>query len=268
MKTVSFHNLTTEAQTRLLELQRYGTDKLVFHTSKRLRQVLMFVGGNCGLVILFLLTNNYLWTTTITIFLSAFTVATTYLLVRNGIAVAASRFSATKDFFAVTEAYVLKVSGGVISFYELDELDSVGYSNRVQKTHFGSHALDLVCGNIRYYVHLKSEIAAADAYDHITDNRKLFIEAVHRKDSKFLKNHLFIETVDTDDSLSQPTLKRPKSQLVIALLSLGLSFIAVFSAVSLNNYFDDKKSWEDAVSIGKASAFRTYMKGHKNHERS
>ncbi|HTK37794.1 MAG TPA: hypothetical protein VL325_04825, partial [Pyrinomonadaceae bacterium] len=140
MKTASFHNLTAEAQSRLLELQRCGLDKLVFHTSKRFRQILMFLGGASGLAILFLLTDNYLWSTTVTILLSASTVATTYLFVRNGIAVVASPFSATEEFFAVTEAYVLKVSGGVISSHELDELDSVSYSNRVQKTHFGSYA--------------------------------------------------------------------------------------------------------------------------------
>ncbi|HEV8593132.1 MAG TPA: hypothetical protein VGQ55_13585, partial [Pyrinomonadaceae bacterium] len=215
------------------------------------------------IVVLFLLTNEFLWGIPKTSLVAVITFAVLFWGFHAGFTLSRRYKSQLRDGLLITPCYVIDTDQDIIRYVPLDQLIAVNTSHRYHERNYKGTDIDLSFEERTKTIRLDDLAAAEDAADKISYFKKLFIEATAREDKAYL-------TAEDDfkglsDEISPSTSRYDGLRWVVnaaaaTLITLGLTF----AAISLNNYFDDKKSWALAITGNRASSYRQYVQSHPN----
>ena len=264
MAHTSFNKLSTEIRQRLIKRIETRSDGLVFKTASLSGKWLRIVIAVVWFAVLFYVSDNYLWPTALTVIFFLVSTIAAYVLASSLFFVVRWITSPAKFNLLVSPCYVIDTRFDDIYYWNLDQLLAVDLKhNHRSGNHTTSQiSLKLSDGNEKV-VTLKDRETAENAYDDITHFRKLFIEATHKNDSEYLLRDDDFRDIDPATvRLVGGKSRGILTQFTILAVAGVLSAGAMYAAISLNNYFDDLRSWNDAKSIARASGFRNYLSSH------
>ena len=260
---VKFRNLPKAIQRRLLERQLGQGNGLAFKTGSIFPSILIVSTAVVWTGIVLYLTDNYLWSNALIIVLTVVSLDTIYLLLDNLSKVLKYLTSRSKNYLLVTPHYVIEIKCNDVWSWSLDQLIAPDETHNYRNGRYVSTRVELALeGGVTKTFIIKSIVNADDAVERIFHYKKLFVEAKAKNDLIYLNEHDdFIElTKKSQESETAPN--KNLGRLLRAVGSIILTAGLVFGAVSLNNYFDDKKSWGVAESNNHAAALRHYLQTH------
>ncbi len=259
-----FDELPKETQERLITKIKSKDDCFVFNIEKILDAYILIPLTIIWFGILFYLTNDYLWSQFQLILFSIISFFAAFLLIYSIYKLFRFLTSPIKSCLIITPYYVIDIQSNQISYWNMDQLNSVKSTHLYQSGSYVTTQIDLSLENESKFFSVNNIKNAEEIVEKIDSYKKLFLEATARNDVNYLNaNDDFIElrnqTIEPSES--------PNKYLNYAIkgfTSLILSAGLMFGATSLNNYFDDVKSWNDAESINRASSYRKYLQTHEN----
>jgi hypothetical protein len=263
-KQCKFNELPKQTQERLITKVKSKDDCFVFNGEKILDAYILIPLTLIWFGILFYLTNDYLWSKFQSIFFSIISFFAAFLLIHSIYKLTRWFSLPIKNCLIITPYYVIDIESNEMSYWNMDQLNSVKGTNISQSGSYVTTQIELSLENGSKIFSVNNIKKAEEIVEKIDSYKKLFLEATARNDINYLNaNDDFIElrnqTVQPSKS-SNKYLKYAITGFTSLIISAGLMFVAT----SLNNYFDDVKSWNDAESINRASSYRKYLQTHEN----
>jgi hypothetical protein len=259
-----FNQLPKPTQERLLSLIKNKTDNLVFETSNSLHSYVQIPLAIAWFGILFYLANDYLWSDFQLILFSVISLFAAVLLVYNLYKVVRSISSPTKNCLIITPHHVIDIQFNDVSYWNMDQLNAVSGTSIYQSGIYTSKQIDLSLVNGAKFFSVKNNEKADEIIDKIFEYKKLFLEATARIDNNYLNStNDFIELRNQTLQSAKPASK-VLNYAITGVASVILSAGLMSGAMSVNNYYDDLKSWNDVESGSRASSYRTYLQTHPN----
>ncbi len=218
--------------------------------------------GWIGLV--FYLADDYLWSNFQTIVFSFVSLAAVYLLLHNLHKIIQWLTSRSKCYLLITPHYVIETRFNDVWFWDLGQLVTANAIHRNQDGKYVSTQINLSLEQgVTKTFDVKGIGKAEEIIEQIYYYKKSFAEATAKNDAAYLDaNDDFIELRNHSQRTEKISLGGKSKYLLTAAASIILTAGVMLCAASLNNYCDDKKSWESAEYANRASSFRTYLKTH------
>ncbi len=244
------------------QLEREGA--VVFPKKRNVLHYLLVLVSIAWLLILAVLAYDFRWSGLKLGILSFITLGCFLLLAHGLIEIIQHLRSNLDEGVIVSRHHVIDVGPSSIEINSLSDLNSIDYSHRYQDRNYKSSTITFSFEGKAKTIHFANREQAENDVDKIAHLKKLFIEATVRRDANYLKGgdafDDFVASVEKSDS----SLLR-----YVYIIATSLLFTAgfVFAAFSLNEYFDDKLSWESATTENRASSFRKYIQTHSNGRR-
>jgi len=161
----------------------------------------------------------------------------------------------------VTPHYVVDIYSGGLRLWDLEQLVDVSISHRYRNGQYRNTEIKLTVDGTVKVVAMPNIDDAEEALERIGQYRKLFIEASVRNDIAYINSN--------DDFTDNPNFLKDSPRgfgllpnALCGILALIFAIGLMACVISLNKYFDDKKSWETAQSINRASGYRNYSQTH------
>lgn len=263
-KHCKFNELPKQTQEFLLAKVKGKDESFVFNIEKNLNAFIQIPIAIIWFGIFFYLTNDYLWSQFQLVLFSIISFFSAVLLIYGIYEFYRSFTSPIKNCLIITPYYVIDIQSNEVSYWNMDQLNSVKGTNLFQSGSYVTTQIDLSLENDSKFFSVKDIKKAEEIVEEIDSYKKQFLEASARNDVNYLNaNDDFIELRNQAVQLSNS----PNNYLNYAITgftSLTLSAGLMFGAISINNYFDDVKSWKDAESINRASSYRKYLQTHQN----
>jgi|GEM_PF-3352059 len=265
-----FRSLPHSIQNRILERLSGVRESLKFNTYNRFASLLIISICIVWLGFVFYLTNSYLWGKTQTITIAIISLVALYLLINNVYTFFLNHRSGLKNSILITPYYVFDICSGHIWYWDLDQLVAPDYHHSYQNGSYKNTRISLKLeGDVTKTFEIKGIERAEEIVEQIFDYKKRFAEALVKKDTFYLdSNNDLIELENLSFKHGRDNLfKRNLKFISVGLVSGVLIIPVMFLSVWLNNYYDDKKSWSDAESLGNASSYRKYLQSHPHGRR-
>jgi hypothetical protein len=260
----NFSELPKQTQERLLSKIQGKSEAFVFSTADISHAYIQIIIAIVLVAFLFYFTYGYFWSSFQINFFSIISFIASVLLIHNIYKLVRWFSSSTKSCLIITPYYVIDIKFNEISYWNIEQLILVTGTNIYQNGIYKSTQVDLSLVNDSKFFVVKSIQKADEIIEKLYEYKKRFLEAKARIDNNYLNS-----TDDFIELRNQP-LQPAKSQnkylnyaiqgVTSAILSAGL----MFGAMSLNNYYDDLKSWNNAESDNRASSYRNYLQTHPN----
>lgn len=262
---LKFNSLPKQIQERLLERQRGNGEGYAFKTAGILSAPFFIAAAFVWLVIVFYFADDYLWSNFQIVFFAVISLAALYLLFYNIYKLFQWFTSRSKSYLLITPLYVIETRFNEVWYWGLGQLNGANGVRQYQSNKSVSTKITLSFEkDVTKTFDIKGIESAEQTIEQIYYYKKLFAEATARNDAAYLdSNDDFIE-LQNQPSQSEvvATPSGNLKYLLTAAASIMLTAGMMFGATSLNNYYDDKKSWESAESSNRASSFRMYLKTH------
>lgn len=216
------------------------------------------LAGIAWLLALFAIAYDFRWSPAKIIILSLLSVPAAYLVVRLVSKKRAENRSRPSFTTLITPHYVVCFENGLLSAWNLDELDYVRTATGFGGTSGAYISLSLN-GSIRTFA-VAHGIRAPDVVEQIELLRKGYIEASAREDRGF-----FTEFGDLEAVASLPPSPEPRRAVSVAVrvaMSIVLAATTVAVAYRTNLYWEDQKSWDAAVTADRADGYAGYLAAH------
>jgi hypothetical protein len=259
---VKFDRLSREAQDRLLTYQRGEGDCIAIATGNITSAYVLFPLAVVWFIALYFLTNDYLWSTGKIVIFGLMTLAASYFLFHSGYRLIRWFTSASKAFLLITPHYVIDLNFNDVCYWDLDNLVSVDSERRYKAGQYVGSRVTLSFETGAKFFDMKGVDEAENTVEDIKHYRKLFIEATVRGDSAYLRANDDFYGVDRAQTRHGSGSRFGLVHVVVPIFAAALAAGAMFGGVKLNNYYDDKISWEFARSVDRASAVRYYLQTH------
>lgn len=213
--------------------------------------------------LLFYLADDYLWSNPTIIIFSLISLAAAYLLAQNLFQAVRRLTSRSKSYLLVTPLYIIDLDFNDLQYWNLEQLAAVDSKHNFQNRAYKFTEIKLNFENFTKVLKIRNRETAEEFLEKIDHLRKLFIEATVRKDEEYLNSNDDFIGLKNQGAVSDKTAPRRNLKNIV-LFAIAAVFAAgiMFAAVSLNNYYDDKKSWEAAESVNRAYSFRSYLETH------
>jgi hypothetical protein len=262
-----FNELPKPTQERLLSKINDKNNGLVFNTANIVHAFVQIPLALVWFGILFYLSNDYLWSEFQIILFSTVSFIAAIFLIYNAFKLVQWLLSPTKSRLIITPHYIIDVRFNDISYWNMDQLNAVKAADIYQSGLNTPKQIDLLLENGTKFFTVKDMATAEETVEKIDEYKKLFLEATARNDRNYLDStDDFIELREQTlkpRKLSNKYLKYAVQGVAAAILSGGV----MFGAMSLNNYYDDLKSWNNAETDNRASSYRAYLQTHPNGRR-
>lgn len=264
MAYLKFNDLPEKIQERLLKRLSGEGEGVAF---KARGNFLAFIFAAAAIVwfgLLFFLANDYLWSKPKIIIFGLISLVAAYFLVQNLLELIRWSTSRSKCFFLVTPLYAIEINYNDVRYWNLEQLAAVNSNHLYQNGVYKFTEIKITFEDITKTFKIKNLETAEETVEKISYLRKRFIESTARNDETYLNsNNDFIE-LESQYGESQKTAQSSILKLAAIFASAAILTVGVmYAAVFLNNYYDDKKSWEAAESVNRASSFRSYLQTHR-----
>lgn len=260
---VQFKNLPLQVQERLLKRQSGEGDGYAIKTGGSFYSYVLSALAIAWFALLYTLTNNFLWSKSKLVFFALISLVASYLLIQNLYKLIRWHTSRSKSFLLITPHYVIDMNFNDVRYWNMEQLSAVNGANRYQNGGYNFTEITLILENGKKTFNIKNIDEAEETVERINYFRKLFIEATVRNDKAYLdSNDDFRELTEINSSPLKTVSGINLQRIAVAAFSVVLTAGLVFGAMRLNNYFDDKKSWDMALKANRASAFRSYQRTH------
>ena len=259
-----FDGLPEQIQKRLLERQRGSGEGFAFKTGGILSAPFFVAAAIVWLAFVFYLANDYLWSSFQIGLFVIVSLGATFLLLYNLHKLFRWFTSPLKSFLLITPLYVIETRFNDVWYWDLDQLDAANIERQNQGGQNSSPKVKLLfeSGATKVF-DVESVEKAEQTTEQIYCFKKLFAEATARNDTAYFDlNDDFLELKNQPRQSKTAVLNGNPAKLVTAAASVILTGAIMFGAIALNNYYDDKKSWNDAESANRASSYRTYLQTH------
>lgn len=259
---LNFNNLPSEIQERLLRRQAGKGEGFAFKNKGISSAYFLIASALVWFGVLYYLADDYLWNDFQIILFTLISLGTVCLLVDNFYRLFQWLNSRSKNYLLITPHYVIDLHFNDVWYWNLDQLNMINSINSQQNGVYTNTQITLSFGKESRVFSVKGVEIADEIIEQIYHYKKLFAEALARNDNEYLNsNDDFIELHNQVSPSRKATGKNLK-YLMTATASIILAAGIMFGAISLNNYFDDQKSWDSAQSISRASSFREYLQTH------
>lgn len=207
----------------------------------------------------FYLTDSFLWSAPYLITLSLLTLAATYVFVASLHGVF-SQLTGIKPALVFTRFYVIEIERGTVRCWKLDELLSIDSRNNYNGHQYLStdFTLNFSDDTQRKFV-LRNIDQAEDVLEKIEYLRKIYFEQHSQANA----------SVDrTEDDLYEVTASSSTwaanavPQVAVSIVAILIALGAIYAAIQMNEYFDDKRSWDAALATNRAAPIRQYRETH------
>lgn len=260
-----FNDLPETVRLRLLARQNGQGDGFAFKNSGILPAFIMSATAIIWLGIVFYFADDYIWSQLQTIIFGLISLVAFYLLIDNLYKIFQWFTSHSKNYLLITPHYMIETRFNDVWYWDLDKLTTVNSFHQHQNGKYVSTKVTLSLEqNLSKTFDIKNLAVAEETVEQIQHYKKLFAEALARNDTAYLESNddfpgLQNQTSPVEKGVAPSVILKyaPKTAATI-LLGVGV----MFGAVSLNNYCDDKKSWEAAENVNRASSFRKYLHTH------
>lgn len=260
MPKILFKKLPVTTLNRLKE-RLENDETVIFPAQHNWSNYALISIGIAWLVVLFLLSDSFQWSRPKTVILGFLTITLLYLAIRSMLAVVRERAGIPSQIF-VTPNYVIETGHDTVEYDAIDQLVAVDYQHNYQNRQYESSNVHLSFKNREKTIKLTDLSRAEEAVDRIGHFKKLFIEASVRGDQDYLSAADDFEGVSAEDDAGKSFSNVLFRHALPMAISLVISAGGMFVAITLNEYFDDKRSWELAVAGDKASSYRQYIQTH------
>lgn len=261
---LKFSQLPKQIQQRLLERQCGNGEGFAFKT-KGIASAYFFTVAAIGWIgIVLYFANDYLWSDFRMAIFSLVSFTALYLLVQSPYKLFQWFSSSSKNYLLITPHYVIEMNFDDVCFWDLDQLNSVKSVHQNQDGKYAATQINLLlANNLTKTFEVKNIDVADETIEEINHYKKLFAEATARNDAAYLDaNDDFIELQNQPLRQQKFSADKYLKYIATATGSIFLTAGMMFGAISLNNYFDDKKSWNDAEFLSRASSYRKYLQTH------
>ncbi|KAK0039383.1 hypothetical protein Bpfe_031216 [Biomphalaria pfeifferi] len=235
----------------------------VFRYGSLTPSIVLFAAAVFWFLIFFLQTDGYAWSDERKIVLGIFSLGAAYLLIDNGIKLIKRLTSRTHQYLIITPLYVIDIENNDVSFWNLEQL--VKADNIKWEDHRSVQTSEIVLkfDNGEKKINVGDIDTAERTVEEIEYLKKKYVESTVRNDFEYLDaNDDFLgfetSTVETKRNFDYGFAFQAGKIAASLLLAAGV----MFAGLSLNNYFDDKLSWQSAQSIDRASSYRNYVQTH------
>lgn len=264
MNYIKFKNLSKNAQEKLKNKINGDGENLVIKKSDIAAQVVIFSVCVLWFILLFYLTDSFLWGNTRIVIYGSISLFAAYFLTKSFIQIFKWLISPLNKYLIITPVSVIAVRFDDIKYRTLDELLNVDDNHFYQSRKYQETKIDLNFENETETIVINNLEAAEEAIDKINHFRKLYIEAAARNDQNYLnENNGFLEIENAENQSGSFSRIKGFEYAVNFSAALILTLLLIYGAIALNNYFDDKLGWESAQNINSASSFRTYLQTHQ-----
>lgn len=260
---LNFNVLPAEVQDRLLKRQRGESEGIAIKTAEVKFSIVLISLAILWFVLLYLLTNDYLWGNPRIIIFGLISFGAAYLLLTNGYKLARWLTSRTENCLLITPLYVIDINFNDVRYWNLEQLISIDNLDRQQNGNRQSTRITLKLENGLKTFNVKDINTAEQTVEKINIYRKLFIEASVRNDTEYLNSNDDFIGLTRESSESNKTPRGLVLPRIAAILTAGILTVGImFGGISLNNYYDDKKGWDYAQTFNRASSYRKYLQTH------
>jgi hypothetical protein len=260
---LQFKYLSTAIQERLLKRQSGKIADLSFKTSGIFFAYFCIVAAIVWFaVLLFNLTNDYLWSQLQKTIFVVITVVAVIALAYGTNRVFRWFTSRLKCYFFITPLYFIRAQFDDVCYWRLNQLVDVKVVHHYYNGAYTNTTLGLIFDEGQHTISVKGQQVAQDVLVKVGLYQTFLNDAVAKNDVAYLTaNDDFRELRGQIRQEFSPSGKFPKWLIPFAA-ALVLGVTVLFTAFKLNGYYDDKKSWDSAQSINRASAYRNYIKNH------
>ena len=261
---LKFKNLPKQIQQRLLERQIGKGDGYAFKTAGILSAPFFIAATVVWMAIVFYFSDDYLWRNFQIVFFAVISLGAFYLLLFNLYRLFQWFTSLSKSYLLITPLYIIEMRFNDVRYWDLDQLNGVNGVRQYQSNKSVSTKVTLSFekGATKTF-DIKGIESAEQTIEQIYYYKKLFAEATARNDAAYLdSNDDFLELKNHPRQLDATVPNGNLKKILTVAASIFLTAGMMFGATSLNNYYDDVKSWNAAASFNRASSYRTYLQTH------
>lgn len=262
---LKFNKLPKEVQGRLLD-RMSGRDKgFVFKHGSLTPSIVLLAAAVVWFIIFFLQTDSYAWSDIRKIILGILSLGAAYLLIDNGIKLINGLTSRAQQYLIITPLYVIDIENNDVSFWNLEQLVKADNMKWEDQRNVQTTEIVLRFDQGEKKIDVKDIDTAERVVEEIEYLKKKYIEATVRNDFEYLDTNDDFFGFDTTTVEMQGNFDHGFAiQAGKTVFSLLLTASVIFAGLSLNNYFDDKISWQAAQNIDRASSYRYYVQLHPN----
>jgi hypothetical protein len=264
MAYLKFNNLPTQIRERLLSRERGEGEGFVFKTAGVVSSYILIALAVIWFLLLFYLSDDYLWSRFQIIFFSLISFTALYVFLYSFYRLWRWFTSKSKFCLLITPAYVIDIYFNDVNYWNLEQLIAVNNIHRYESGRYKFSEITLTLENDSKTFNINDLETAEQTVEQISYFRKLFIEATVRNNTEYIDSNddfreLKSQNIETEKVVHGNILQRIVTFSGAVVLMVGV----MFSATALNNYFDDKKSWDTAQTVNRASSYRTYLETHQ-----
>jgi hypothetical protein len=261
---VKFDNLPKQIQERLLERQRGNGEGYAFKTAGIFSAPFYIVAAIVWIAIVFYFADDYLWSKFQVVFFALISLGALYLLLYNFYKLFRWFTSPSKSYLLITPYYVIEMLFNDVWYWDLDQLNGASGVRQYQSKESASTKITLSFdGGATKTFDVKGVEDDEQIIEQIYHYKKLFAEATARNNAAYLdSNDDFLELKNQPRQSDATAPNANLNKLLTAAAAIILTGGMMFGAISLNNYYDDKKSWNDAEFANRASSYRIYLQTH------
>jgi hypothetical protein len=256
-------SLPAAVRERLIKRQSGETEGFVFKTGGFAPSYFLIAAAVGWFGLFFFLANDLLWGSVELGVFGVLSAVAAFLLVDNLYKLVRLATAPLGKLLLVTPMYVIDIDFNDIRYWTLEQIDAIRRPTHGQNVDHQTPQIILTLENGSQVVDLKDAAEAEQTIEQITYYRKLLIEATVRNNTEYLDSiddFKELRTAPAAPVKSAPAGFLPR--LAVILGSLVLTAGIMFAGISLNNYFDDKKSWQFAEGVNTAVEYRKYLQTH------
>jgi hypothetical protein len=261
---IKFKDLSKQMQERLLKRQQGNDEGFAFKTAGISSAPFFIAAAIVWLAMVLYFANDYLWSNFQIGFFGLVSLGAIYLLLYNLYKLFRWFTSPSKSYLLITPLYVIETRFNDVWYWDLDQLNAANVERQNQGgENFAAKVKLSFEGGATKSFAVKSVGEAEQTIEQIYYYKKLFIEATARNDAEYLNsNNDFLELKNQPQQLKTTVPNSNITKILTAAASLILTGGLMFGMVALNNYYDDKKSWDNAEAINRATSYRIYQQTH------
>ena len=258
-----FSILPTAVQQRLLARQRGLREQLALRTDSLKPELALLGGALIWIGILFYSSNDYRWSENLRLAYAGVTIAAVILISIVVVRFMRWKNSPMKGFIFITPLYFIKTRFDQVSYWGIWQIAAVNPVNHYTNGSYTYTTVAFVFDEGAESIRLNSLASVHDLFDKLkrwgTRNR----EAAKTGDWEYFKEQDdFFEIHGNEKTDLQPKERLIKRLLFTTAWGLLGGFALALGADQLNQYIDDRRSWEDAAAINRVGGYRKYLVTH------
>lgn len=260
-----FNGLPSEVKERLLDRQSGRGRHLVWRT-KTLRVQLGFLTFAAGwTVAVFYLSNDYRWTRDQTIAYGGITLGSALVCWLGAMGIWKWKQSPLKGHIFLTPLYFIKTAFDDVWYWRLGQIVDLRPVNHYKNGSYSHTTVTFIFDEGKESIGVQSVPLLEDLIQKLQTWSDESRAAVRSGDWDYFVTHDdFLELQGQIPKEHPKRLIRTSVWVIGLLAAVCCGTVLAYGAIQLNSYIDDKKSWNDATAINRATSYRKYIETHSS----